>query len=193
MPARTVLRTIGRLSDAIESIATLRAIGALSALVGLFVAVFQALSVRIRAHSGGIRPLDAQFYYSAERAHATLAAQREPGRRLYRYYNLVDFLFPPVYGLLMAASITHSFQRLFGRDSGALRLNLLPLLTAAADYLENTCIFVLLATYPRRWDRLATVAGLLTAAKTILLLLSALLIAAGLLGVAFKRAFIGRT
>jgi hypothetical protein len=184
---------IGRVSDAIKPIATLEAIGILSALFALFAVVFQVLGRKIRSHSGGIGPLDTQFYYSAERANATLAAQGEQGRRLYRSYNLVDFLFPPVYALLMAASITHSFQRLFGRDSAALRLNLIPLLLAAIDYLENACISALLAAYPRRRDRLATAAGFLTATKTILLLLGLLLIAAGLVGSMIKAALSKRT
>jgi hypothetical protein len=180
---------ISRLSGAITPIATLKAIGVLAALFGLFVVVLQVLGRKIRAHAGGIRPLDAQFYFSADRAHATLAAQGEEGRRYYRYFNLVDFAFPSVYGLLMAASITHSFQRLFGRDSAMLRLNLVPLLAAAVDYLENACIFALLAAYPRRRDRVATAAGLLTATKAILFLLSLLLVAAGLLGSTLRRAF----
>jgi hypothetical protein len=173
---------IDRLSGVVEALARPKPIGVLSALVAVFISAFQVLSLKIRRESGGIRPLDPQFFYRADRVYAVLDAFGERGRRYYRVYNLVDFFFPPVYALLLSAAISNSFRPAIRRDRRFRAVILIPMIAGCFDYLENACIFALLRTYPARRDRLASICGFLTAAKTITLIIGMLMIVVGSIG-----------
>ncbi len=156
-------------------------------LLGLVI-VLGGLFVAVGAQLGGPTP-EAHFIgYSAELAFAALEDEGERGRRLHIVLELIDLLLIPAYALLYACTITFGFCRLLGRASALVHLNLVPLLAGLVDYAEDACWLVLLGAFPRVVDGLATLAGILTAAKWALVFASLAVAVVALLGVAIQKA-----
>ena len=165
---------------------------------GKTVLLFLALTIAIHSYmtfvnlpqllamSGGILLFDlVPSGYDQAYAEAFLSALGEGGRWFYlsRQWAL-DMVYPAVYGLGGAVLL----RWLLGKRSNATdwmnRLVLLPVLSAAVDYIENTLIAVMLLRFPDvsgavvRWASFATMCKYLLLA---LFLLSVLWLAASLI------------
>ena len=99
---------------------------------------------RIMQLSGDHRILDLMFAYSPSRGESSLAALGDEGRRHYNYFQISDIVFPATYAMALSGLILALFRH--WRIAAALAL--IPVVTAAFDYLENVGVFVSLRTYP---------------------------------------------
>ncbi len=120
----------------------------------------------IEDHSGGVRILDLRLSYGPEEANRLFEALGSDGRRAYLMLHLMpDMLFPICYSMAFACTSAWFLLRLLPRDHPLQWLSLMPLISGAADILENLSLVVVNASYPDRIDWLARIASLLTTIK----------------------------
>jgi len=106
-----------------------------------------------RRLTGGLGILDMLPLPDPERAHRALALLGPEGRHQYGILLVTfDVLFPLTLALFFRAWLSE-------------RLRLLPWLTLALDYAENVACIALVATFPNESRVVASLAGILTAAK----------------------------
>lgn len=121
--------------------------------------------------------LDSRFWYSPGEARDFFQNIGESGRRIYVATQLtLDIVFPLIYGTLFAALIIHIYAR-----ENAKILVLVPLLTVAADLLENATTVYLASQFDGQASPVARGAATFTAAKTSLFFLAIILIGLGAL------------
>jgi hypothetical protein len=121
--------------------------------------------------------LDGRYWYSPDEARDFLRDIGERGRGIYATTELtLDILFPLIYGTLFAALVIHVYAR-----ENAKNLVLVPLLTAAADVLENVTAAYLAWQFDGQSSPVARGAAILTAVKSVLFVLSLILIVVGAL------------
>lgn len=157
-------------------------LGTMLGLLG-FLVLFAPAFVILRMQLGTTVPPEAMFGYSAEQAYQILAAEGEAGRRVHLLFEIVDLLLIPVYTALYATAISYGAQRLPGRWHRVLAFCLfVPVLAGLIDYAEDGCLLTLLWAYPERLSTLATIAGVLTFAKWVLVYASLGLTFLALLG-----------
>ena len=122
--------------------------------------------------------LDGRGWYSAATAHELLGSLGEKGRSYYWKSELtLDLVFPLVYGSLFCILLA----RLYGPDRPWALL--IPVLAVVADVLENGTIAYLAWSWSSDRSPLGWLAGALTLTKTGLLLVTLLILIAGILGV----------
>lgn len=120
----------------------------------------------IEDHAGGLRVLDMRLSYGPEEADDLFEALGADGRRAYMVLHLVpDLLFPVAYSLAFALTSAWFLVRLLPLDHPLQWLSLLPLVSGAADILENLSLVVANVAYPSRVDWLPQLASLLTRVK----------------------------
>lgn len=122
--------------------------------------------------------LDSRRWYSPAEARDFFQAIEERGQRVFYAATelTLDILFPIVYGPLFAILLIRVYA-----PPNAKNFVLVPLLGAAADLLENVTVAYLALQFDGQPSSLARVATVFTAAKSILLVLSFLLILLGAL------------
>ncbi len=142
------------------------------ALTAAICAVMNLLLIpRIEAGTGGVRCFDMNFAYGYDTAKEFLGLLTDEGRQIYLGRQLpLDFVYPVAYGLFFGLLI-------YTLSRGKKALLVFPALLAAADYIENICVLIMLrsADLPRALVNAASVA---TSAKTILMYVCILLIIA---------------
>ena len=94
----------------------------------LFIAVIlPRQGAKIEASSGGVGPIDLQFFYTPEKAYSMVSAYGEVGRASYRLFELTgDIIYPIVYTLFFSLFITWLFKHGFATDSNMQKLNVVP-------------------------------------------------------------------
>lgn len=126
---------------------------ALATVVAMFIVALYLISYAPRVPfsakyiedlSGGHDVLDLKFAYSPAEGAAALTALGTDGRQHYNYFQIADLVFPATYAVGLASLILALFRR--WRVAAALAL--VPLITAAFDYVENIGVFISLRTYP---------------------------------------------
>lgn len=134
----------------------------------------------------GTRLLDMTINYSPEKAYEMMESYGKEGRRYYLHrIEPIDTLLPASYSLFLTVIITLIFKMLpAGKYLN--RLQLVPILAGLFDYLENCCIIIMLLNYPARLLAVAKISNVFTMAKTILILLSILIIFTGLVLLLFN-------
>ena len=133
----------------------------------------------IEDHSDGVRVLDMRFSYGPEDADHLFEALGTEGRRAYLALHLVpDMLFPTCYALLFACASAWFLVRLLPLDHPLQWLSLMPLISGAADILENLTLAVANRAYPSRIDWLIHVASVLTKIKFGLMPIGVVLLSA---------------
>lgn len=146
--------------------------------------VLPAQQAKIEAASGGVGPIDLQFFYTPQKVYSMIAAYGDAMRADYRIFELTgDILYPIVYTLFFALLVTWLFQRGFAANSPMQKWNVVPLGAWLFDLLENLSIVAMLSVYPSTPAALAWVAAIFTAIKwlfagaTIVLILMGLVMA----------------
>jgi len=119
----------------------------------------------LKAITGGVGILDMELFYTPEQAYAFLAAMGEAGRsfELTRIIPL-DMFVPFFYALFLSTFISWLLQRWLPAGSGWHRLNIIPVIGALFDYLENLGIIAMLLAWPFQMYSIAQI----TMAATLL-------------------------
>lgn len=135
----------------------------------------------LQGYSGGAGILDTDFIYTADHVYDVLTAYGPVGRSYYlSVFSVVDLFTPILMTLFLTIAISMVLRHTLAADHRLQKLNLLPFVAMAGDYLENSAIVVLILTYPARLDGLAAAASLFTAIKFVFTIASVLCIIAGL-------------
>ena len=164
---------------------------ALSAL--LIFLLFSALvlpqqATKAEQETGGSESPDTSFFYSSSDLYRMAESYGEQGREAYiRARFTFDLVWPLVYTLFLATSISWVFGRAFGSDSRWQRANLAPLLGALFDYLENLAASLVMLRYPEQTAVVDALAPVFTALKWLLLGASFLLLFGGVVVAAWHR------
>jgi len=155
-------------------------------LLGIFLlftlVIFPLLTSQLTLLSNGVSLIDNEFSYTPEKAYQMITSYGAQGRPLYIAVTLTaDLAYPIVYGLLLTLAMVYFFRSTFAVNSVIQGAIYIPLAGMIADYLENICLVILLATFPNWLEGLAQAANVLTGLKWGLLLTSILLVLAGII------------
>ena len=134
---------------------------AVLALAGFFILGYLINSrpfgiAELKSISGGVGILDMEFLYSPDQAYTHLAAMGEAGRAFELSHIIpLDMLLPAVYAIAYAFIITWLLHRWLPENSGWHRLNVVPFIGGACDYLENFGIVAMLLAWPQQVPAIA--------------------------------------
>ncbi len=176
---------ISKLSNRFHTRARGWLILALFATLVIWIAV--TMPVLQAAPGGHIVSLDAQSFYTPEKAFSIVASYGDAGPFWIRIYLTWDVVNPILYTLAFSLLISWLFQRGFNPKSKLQKLNVLPVGAAICDLLENVCIVVMLSIYPARPRIVAWVSTICTMSKLGFLGVSVLLVLVGLVKIAMNR------
>lgn len=127
---------------------------------------------KLKEITNGVGILDMEFGYSVDKAYGILDALGSQGRAFYLRMIPMDFVFPLSYMLFYLAAISY-LLRLSNLQGRLLNYALvIPVLTAAFDFIENTAIIRLLRHYPVRLINTAKIANVLTMTKIVFIYMS---------------------
>jgi len=179
-------RIIDLVSDRIFAVTSFRMI--LVSLIGSLITVTlingRPFGVeQLKDFTGGVGLLDMELLYTPDQAYAIFTGMGEAGRAfdLTRIVPL-DFVFPFMYTLFYAVTITWLLRKWLSAGSRWHRLNVIPLVGGLADYMENLGIITMLVAWPSRLPdiaRFTMVAGLV---KFTFIILSMVVIIGALAG-----------
>ncbi len=135
----------------------------------------QGFDARRAALGYETRLLDVRFAYSPDDARALFEQLGAPGRTLYALTEVsLDLVFPFIYNGLLAVLIFHVWER-----AAAKHLLWLPVLTTAADLLENATVTALALTFNGSVTPIAWAASAFTSTKLLLGVLSVMVVLVG--------------
>lgn len=142
--------------------------------------------------TGSAESPDTSLFYSPADLYRMAEAYGEEGRRAYvRARFTFDLAWPLVYMLFLVTATGWAFRRGFPAGSRWQRANLVPVLAALFDYLENISASVVMLRYPAQTPVVDLLAPAFTLFKWVALGAAFLLLALGL-GVAAWRWVRGR-
>ena len=149
----------------------------------LFVAfILPNTEAQMKATSGGVGPIDLQFFYTPEKVYSMVSAYGAAGRAVYRTFELTgDIIYPIIYTLFFSLLLSWLFRRGFAGDSRWQRLNVLPFGALLFDLLENICIVTMLTLYPATPAPLAWLATSFTMIKWSFAVVTLLLVLVGVM------------
>ena len=154
----------------------------LVAVVGFNVILFPWRSRMMQDLAG--RPvgiIDTMYAYNPDQVYKTIPIYGDEGRLFYALTELtIDLVYPILYNLFLLLTMTLVFRQALAGDSVLQKLRYLPLAVWISDYAENTCITLLLYSYPQRLDALAWVTSFFSTTKWSLGAASLALIVIGL-------------
>ncbi len=133
----------------------------------VFTAVVLPMQSELAAStSGDAGSPDTSLFYSADDLYEMAETYGEVGRSAYiRARFTFDIVWPLVYTLFLATTISWSFRKAFAPSSWLRKLNLAPLITALFDYLENITAALVLYRYPLQTPVVDSLAGIFTLLK----------------------------
>ncbi|MGC9350067.1 MAG: hypothetical protein ACP5JG_18145 [Anaerolineae bacterium] len=118
--------------------------------------------------TGGAASPDTSLFYTPDELYAMAEAYGPEGRRAYiRARFTFDLIWPLVYLIFLVTTISWIYRRAFGPDSLMQRANLVPIVGALFDYLENTATSLVMARYPARTPVIDLLAPVFTLVKWI--------------------------
>ncbi len=145
------------------------------------VLILPGQSAKALMDSGGAGSPDTSFLYSTAELYQMAEAYGEQGRQAYiRARFTFDLAFPVVYTLFLVTAVSWLFTRSFPVGSRWRAANLVPLVGAAFDYLENVSTSLIMARLPARTPLVDTLAPLFTLVKWVLVIGSFALVMVGL-------------
>lgn len=158
-----------RLSDWLGQVST--GWVALTALVGflLFTAlVLPSQAARSEAETGDVGSPDMSLFYSPEELYRWAEAYGVEGRAAYiRARFTFDVIWPLVYVVFLSTAISWLYGKAFKADSWWSRMNLVPVLGALFDYLENISTSIVMWRYPDRTAVVDVLAPVFTLVKWV--------------------------
>ncbi|HEX3002102.1 MAG TPA: hypothetical protein VHN82_07025 [Methanoregula sp.] len=156
------------ISDRIIALSSRRTL--LLSLTGLLVTGFLVNGrpfgvAELKSMTGGVGILDMEVFYTPEQAYSFLAAMGEAGR-LFELTRIIplDLLVPLFYGLFLSAFISWLLHLWLPEKSRWHRLNVIPVIGALFDYIENLGIISMLLAWPMEMYSIAQI----TMAATLL-------------------------
>ena len=160
------------------------ALAALAIFLAFSALVLPAQSAGAETYAGDAQSPDTSLFYSANDLYEAAEAYGEEGRAAYvRSRFTFDLIWPLVYALFLGTAISWISTRVLTPDSRWRLANLLPILGALFDYLENISTSIVMLRYPAHTPLVDALAPILTLTKWVLIGGSfALLFAAALLG-----------
>lgn len=157
------------------------AISSLLILLVFTMLVLPAQTSRSKATSGGAGTPDLSFYYSADELYQMAEAYGSEGRQEYvRARFTFDLIWPVVYTLFLVAGIGWLYQRAFEPGTRWQLGNVVPVIGALFDYLENIATSLVMLRYPAATPVVDVVASLFTILKWTLVGGSFILLIIGL-------------
>jgi hypothetical protein len=112
---------------------------------------------------------DLSFFYSVDDLYRMADAYGETGRDSYiRARFSFDLIWPLVYMLFLCTGISWVYGKAFSPDSLWQRMNLVPVLAALFDYLENIATSLVMQKYPAQFPIMAGLAPIFTLGKWML-------------------------
>jgi len=143
---------------------------------------------KMQSGSGGVSPIDLQFFYTPEKVYGMVASYNPEVRVAYRFFELTgDLIYPIVYTLFFALAISWLFQRGFPSDSVMHKYNVVPFGAWLFDLFENLCIVAMLSVYPSTPATLAWISTIFTMVKWLFVIPTALLLLYGLIRAAMNK------
>ena len=135
---------------------------------------------RAEVDSNGAGSPDMSFYYTAEDLYQMADGYGKEGREAYiRARFTFDLIWPLVYAIFLSTAISWVYQRSFAMDSVWQRANILPVLGALFDYLENITTSVVMVRYPNPTAVLDILAAMFTMLKWVFVIGSFALLLVG--------------
>ena len=158
--------SISKLSDGIIRKSTLLVtVSALVLFIVFTVTVLPSQSENAREQSGESSP-DMSFFFTVDELYEIAESYGEAGRDAYVKARFTfDLVWPVVYTLFLASSISWLFSRSFNNDSVLQRANLVPVIGMSLDYLENISASIVMLRYPTRTPFIDTLAVVFTPLK----------------------------
>ena len=131
---------------------------------------------------------DTSFFYTAGDLYRMAEAYGPAGRAAYvRARFTFDLIWPLVYTVFLVTAISWTFARAFPPESRWQRANLVPLLAALFDLLENLSTSLVMARYPAGTPVAAALAPVFSAAKWLFVTGSCVLLVVGAVLAAWRR------
>jgi hypothetical protein len=144
-------------------------VGALVVFVLFTALVLPGQSASAQEDGGDAGSPDTSLFYTPADLYRMAEAYGEQGRRTYvRFRFTFDLVWPVVYTLFLATSISWLCRKAFSPSSLWQRANLAPLLSALLDYLENLSTSLVMLRYPSRTAVVDVLAPVFTAVKWVL-------------------------
>jgi hypothetical protein len=171
-----------RISDWLRKVSTgWVALAALLIFLLFTALVLPQQATRAAQETGGADSPDTSFFYTPGDLYRMAESYGEQGRQAYvRARFTFDLVWPLVYTLFLATAISWVFGRAFPPGSRWQRANLVPLLGALFDYLENLSTSLVMLRYPAQTAVVDLLAPLFTAMKWGFLGVSFLLLLGGI-------------
>ena len=145
-------------------------------------------AARTERYAGEAGTPDTSLFYSADELYEMAEAYGPEGRRLYVRSRLTfDVIWPLVYAFFLISAISWVYDRAFSTDSRWRLANLVPILAAALDFLENGSAALVMVRYPLRTPVVDTAAGLFTLLKWISIAASFVLLSGGFAAYLWRR------
>jgi len=156
-----------KLSNWLHKISSGRvALIALIIFVAFTATVLPAQAQKAAQTANGADSPDGSFFYTANDLYESAETFGEVGRKAYiRARWSFDVLWPLVYTLFLATSISWVFSKAFSKQSKLLLANLVPVLGMAFDFLENSAATVVMSRYPEAAPIAANLAPIFTPIK----------------------------
>lgn len=158
---------MSRLSEGLYRVSS----GWIALLATLIFVVFTAVVLPMQSEqaastSGDTGSPDTSFFYNADSLYEMAEAYGEAGRSAYiRARFTFDIIWPLVYTLFLATTISWTFGRAFMPGTVWRKLNLAPLLGALFDYLENISAALVMYRHPLQTPVVDSLAGVFTLLK----------------------------
>lgn len=156
---------------------------ALSALVIFLLFIALVLPGQAaKADARGASSPDMSFFYTADDLYQMAQAYGRAERLAFvRVRFTFDLIFPLLYTLFLCTGISWVYRRVFSPGSRWRSANVVPILAAAFDYLENLSTSLVMARYPAQTPVVDRLAGIFTMTKWALVSSSIALLLGGVL------------
>lgn len=181
---------LSKLSDYFYAKANGKTLGVAFAVYLLFTffVLMPANSRWINHYGTALKPLDFDFPCDASVVSKTLETLGESGRSEYGTFVFTgDFVYPIVYSVGLVLLLSYLFIENVSRRKAFRYFNLLPLLAAIVDYIENSFIYYLLHSFPVINENTVFTGCVFSKLKWILVFMCFVLIAIGFLRMLWRK------
>ncbi len=177
-----------KLLDRIKKLTTLRFFLLFLVLTIVVAVAMGYINSQILTLSGGLPVLDIRPGYTFPEVEHLFTVLGEHGRRLYTMLQVLDLVFPLVYGMSVTMALTGVITRVLPEGHPLETAVFIPILGMIFDYLENITIATLIASYPNLSPLAVSIASIFTQLKwSCIILALALLVILAILALGRKK------